>query len=39
MERKHELRLKRWTLWLSIVNLNITLFSYLLTKYRVRNAK
>lgn len=39
MGRKHELRLKRWTLWLSIVNLNIALFSYLLTKYWVRNAK
>ncbi len=39
MASKHELWLKRLALGLSLVNVNVALFSYLLTKRRVRKTK
>ncbi len=39
MASKHELRHKRLLLGLSLVNFNLALFDYLLTKHRVRKVK
>ncbi len=39
MAAKHELRHKQLILWLSLINFNLALLDYLLTKYKVRKVK